>query len=345
MKRGIVMRKKVVQLLIAMLMLMQLTGCTSLNNQVAYTVYPIGYIIQRITQDTTSYKSIQTDEIVQRATVVDNYEEILENSDALFEIGQVEPYNTVYRTIINEKIKNINYLSTLNATYLFQRYTPVYNQSEVTYIESPYYDSELFVDVDVNEKDMYLWMDPIAMLSMAKDIADWYAKKYPDSANLYSENCDKLENELVQLDAAYQKLATNNLLESKAIKFVSMTSSFGCWQKAYNIEVYPVILSKYGALPNDEQLEVIKDRIKKDHVQYIAYEPNMTDDMIELFNELEEELDLTRVELNNLSSLTEEQKNQGKDYISIMYENLQTLEGMATSIIPEDMLQNSDNLE
>ena len=314
MKRGIIMRKKVVQLLIAMLMLLQLTGCTSLNNQVAYTVYPIGYIIQRITQDTTSYKSIQTDEIVQRATVVDNYEEILENSDALFEIGQVEPYNTVYRTIINDKVKDINYLSTLNATYLFQRYTPVYNQSEVTYIESPYYDSELFDDVDVNEKDMYLWMDPIAMLSMAKDIADWYAKKYPDSANMYR-------------------------------KFVSMTSSFGCWQKAYNIEVYPVILSKYGALPNDEQLEVIKERIKKDHVQYIAYEPNMTDDMIELFNELEEELDLTRVELNNLSSLTEEQKNQGKDYISIMYENLQTLEGMATSIIPEDMLQNSDNLE
>ncbi|MCI5773252.1 MAG: metal ABC transporter substrate-binding protein [Erysipelotrichaceae bacterium] len=339
------MRKKVVQLLIALLIMLQLTGCTSLNNQVAYTVYPIGYIIQRITQDTTGYRSIQTNEIVQRATAVEDYEEILANSDALFEVGQVEPYNTMYRSIINETVDDIQYLSSLNAIYLFKRYTPVYNVNEVTYIESPYYDSELFANVDTNEKDMYLWLDPIAMLSMAKDVSKWYETKYPDNANMYRENYEKLENELVQLDAAYQKMATTNLQQNKSIKFVSMTSSFGCWQKTYNIEVYPVILSKYGALPTDEQLEVIKNRIRVDNVKYIAYEPNMTDDMKELFNELEEELELTRVELNNLSSLTEEQQSQGKDYISIMYENLQTLESMATSIIPEGPLQNADNLE
>lgn len=339
------MRKKVVQLLIAIVLLVQLTGCTSLNNQVAYTVYPIGYIIQRITQDTTSYHSIQTNDIIQRATVVDNYQEILENSDVLFEIGQVEPYITLYRTNINQMVDDIEYLSVLNATYLFQRYTPVYNGTEVTYIESPYYDSELFDNVDINEKDMYLWMDPIAMLSMAKDVTSWYEKHYPDNANMYRENCEKLENELVQLDADYQKLASENLLENKLIKFVSMTASFGSWQKAYNIEVYPVILSKYGSLPTEKQLEVIIDKIRQDNVQYIAYEPNMTDDMIELFNRIQQELNLTRVDLSNLSSLTEEQQSQGKDYISIMYENLQTLEGMATSIVPEGMTQNSDNLE
>ena len=339
------MRKKVVQLLIAIILLVQLTGCTSLNNQVAYTVYPIGYIIQRITQDTTSYHSIQTDDIVQRATVVDNYQEILENSDALFEIGHVEPYNTVYQSTINKMVDDVEYLSVLNATYLFQRYKPVYNGTEVTYIETPYYDLKLFENVDTNEKDMYIWMDPIAMLSMAKDITAWYEEHYPDNANMYRENCEKLENELVQLDADYQKLASDNLLANKSIKFVSMTASFGSWQKAYNIEVYPVILSKYGSLPNEKQLEEIINTIREDNVQYIAYEPNMTDDMIELFDRIQQELDLTRVNLSNLSSLTEEQKSQGKDYISIMYENLQTLEGMATSIIPEGTTQNSDNLE
>ena len=110
-----------------------------------------------------------------------------------------------------------------------------------------------------------------------------------------------------------------------------MTSSFGNWQKTYGIQVYPVILSKYGALPNNEQLECIKQRIIADSVQYIVYEPNMSDDMVELFNQLQEELNLTRVELSNLSSLTESQKGSGKDYVSIMYENLQTLESMAIS--------------
>ena len=29
-----------------------------------------------------------------------------------------------------------------------------------------------------------------------------------------------------------------------------MTASFGNWQKTYGFQVYPVILAKYGALPN-----------------------------------------------------------------------------------------------
>ena len=219
----------------------------------------------------------------------------------------------------------------INAIYLFKRYTPVVTNNEVTYVESDYYDASLFEDVDVNAKDLYLWLDPIAMLSMAKDIRDWYIQKYPDNAKFYEDNCDKLENDLVQLDASYQALATKNLNENKSIKFVSMTSSFGNWQKTYGIQVYPVILSKYGALPNNEQLECIKQRIIADSVQYIVYEPNMSDDMVELFNQLQEELNLTRVELSNLSSLTDSQKESGKDYISIMYENLQTLESMAIS--------------
>ncbi|MCI7221601.1 MAG: zinc ABC transporter substrate-binding protein [Erysipelotrichaceae bacterium] len=325
------MKKKLILLLIIISLIFQFTGCATLNDQVAYTVYPIGYIIERITGSSNNAVSIQDDEIIQRAKIKDDYEDILKASDALFQIGQVEPYLSIYRPYIVDMIAERIYLSSVNAIYLFKRYTPVVTNNEVTYVESDYYDASLFEDVDVNAKDLYLWLDPIAMLSMAKDIRDWYIQKYPDNAKFYEDNCDKLENDLVQLDASYQALATKNLNENKSIKFVSMTSSFGNWQKTYGIQVYPVILSKYGALPNNEQLECIKQRIIADSVQYIVYEPNMSDDMVELFNQLQEELNLTRVELSNLSSLTDSQKGSGKDYISIMYENLQTLESMAIS--------------
>ena len=110
-----------------------------------------------------------------------------------------------------------------------------------------------------------------------------------------------------------------------------MTGSFGCWQKDFNIQVYPVCLSKYGALPSKAQLEVIKNKIIVDGVKYIAYEPNMSDEMVELFGQLEEELGLKRVTLYNISSLTSSQIESGKDYMSLMYENLSILENMATS--------------
>lgn len=325
------MKKKFILLLISISIIFQFTGCATLKNQVAYTVYPIGYIIERITGNSNSAVSIQDDSIIQRAQIKSDYEDILKASDALFQIGQVEPYLSIYRPYIVDLIDERIYLSSVNAIYLFKRYTPVITNNEVTYVESDYYDSTLFEDVDVNSKDLYLWLDPIAMLSMAKDIRDWYIEKYPDNTKLYEENCDKLENDLVQLDASYQALATKNFSENKSIKFVSMTANFGNWQKTYGIQVYPVILSKYGALPSSEQLESIKQRIVADNVQYIVYEPNMSEDMIELFNELQDELNLTRVELSNLSSLTNSQKESGKDYVSIMYENLQTLESMAVS--------------
>ena len=110
-----------------------------------------------------------------------------------------------------------------------------------------------------------------------------------------------------------------------------MTAGFGNWQKTYGFQVYPIIMSKYGVLPNDEQLKAIEERLKRDNVQYIVYEPNMTDDMKVLFRKVQSDLDLKRIDLSNLSSLTEDQEEDGKDYLSLMYENLsilQTLEAV-----------------
>ncbi|MDD6005222.1 MAG: zinc ABC transporter substrate-binding protein, partial [Firmicutes bacterium] len=137
--------------------------------------------------------------------------------------------------------------------------------------------------------------------------------------------------------------------ENKTIKFVSISASFGNWQKAYGFQIYPVCLSKYGALPSDEELEIIKKRIIDDEVKYIAYEPNMTEDMLNLFNQLETELGLTRVNLNNVSSLTVSQSANNKDYLSLMYENLNVLENMATDIItvnnPTDIDQENTEID
>ena len=65
----------------------------------------------------------------------------------------------------------------------------------------------------------------------------------------------------------------------------------------------------------------------------------MTDQMIDLYTQLESELGLKRVNLSNVSSLTTTQIADNKDYFTLMYENLSVLENMATaeiqSAIPE----------
>ncbi|NLC96118.1 MAG: zinc ABC transporter solute-binding protein [Erysipelotrichaceae bacterium] len=337
------MKKKIISLLVTILVMFSISGCAATNTQIAYTVYPIGYIIQRLAGNTINSVTIQNNTIVQRSEILSNYDEILSNSSILINIGQLEPYLSVYSTEISKLIDKRLDLSNLNAIYTFKRYTPIITDEEVTYIEGPYYKGELFEMIDTNTKDLFLWLDPIAMLSMSKDIKEYLITTYPDDKNIFEENYKLLETDLVRIDAAYQSLATKVASSNKEIKFVSMSASFGNWQKTYGIQLYPVILSKYGALPNDEQLEIIKNRIIADNVQYIVYEPNMTSDMIALFNQLQEELNLTRVELSNLSSLTTSQESEGKDYLSIMYENLSVLETMAiektSSITPTEELE------
>ena len=101
------------------------------------------------------------------------------------------------------------------------------------------------------EKDVILWIDPISMMSMAKTIAETLSSLYPEYKKDFMARYDELEIELAILDTEFQ----NVKLSGKEVSFVSITPSFGNWQKSYGFSIYPVVLSKYGALPSDEQLE------------------------------------------------------------------------------------------
>ena len=328
------MKRFISLLLIVFLVIPQISGCTIVRTSIAYTVYPVGFLIERLAGNEIRSESVQEEgTIVQRASLRSDFREFLATSAVFFHIGTLEPYLTVFQKEVEDTGVQDYDLSSLNAVYKFQRYTQVVTDGEVSYIESPYYKGEEFSLVDMDALDLYLWNDPIAMLSMAKNIFQWLKRNYPENEAVFDDNLTKLETDLINLDAQYQALATSLIANNQEIRFVSMTASFGNWQKTYGFQVYPVILSKYGVLPNEKQLAQIKARILADDVKYIVYEPNMTADMTELFNEIESELGLTRVELSNLSSLTETEIADGKDYISVMYENLSVLDTMKTTRI------------
>ena len=100
-----------------------------------------------------------------------------------------------------------------------------------------------------------------------------------------------------------------------------MSSCFTSWQKNYGFVIDPVVLSRYGSLPNKEQLQAIEKKIKEDGMKYISY-------MIELYKRVKDDCQLSKIDLSNLSSLSDEEYNAGKDYISISYQNLQNLKSI-----------------
>ncbi len=327
---------KMIKKLTVVLMILLMTSCSSVKRYTAYTIYPIGYLLNRIGGNRIEPISIQTRTLVQTANIVEDYAEILENSSVLFHIGDLEPYMDLYEDRIKELGIDLNAgdLSVLNCLYEYKRYTPIIVDGKATYIEGPYYEGDVFDEIDTYDLDPYIWLSPGAMYCMAKDVYEYLSANYVEQSAYFEENYKALADELIALDASYQALATRLVKENKTIKFVAMTGSFGCWQKDFGFQTYPLSLSRYGVVPNKEQLEIIKAKIISDGVTYIAYEPNMTEEMMTVFNQLEEELGLKRVTLNNISSLTNAQIESGKDYLSLMYENLSILENMAVSAVP-----------
>lgn len=305
--------------------LLLLSGCEEKKPAIATTVYPVQYLVERIGGDDVTSKNISSNSLIQRAQIKANFKTILKDADVLFYIGGLEPYMDLYVDDIRNTGVDMYDLATKSAIYKFERYTSTTINGVTTGLEEPYYEGEEFKDLDTYDADPMLWMDPVAMTSMASDIRDYLVQKYPEYKEIFGENYDAVELDLARLDADFQAIPDGHM----NISFVSMTPSFGNWQKSYGIKVYPISLSRYGALPTSDQLAAIKKRIKNDHVRYIAIEQNLPEDMEKLQNELIDELALIPIHLNNLSSMTSADEKSGKDYLTIMYDNLKTLESIA----------------
>ena len=324
---------KIIRKLICVLLVLCLSGCTSAKKYTAYTIYPIGYLLSRIGGNRIEAISVQDKSLVQCANLRADYKEILSDSSVLFHIGNLEPYMDLYDGQIKELGIDLSAgdLSVLNCLYEYKRYTLVVVDGKVSFVEGPYYEGDIFNEIDVYDLDPFIWLSPSGMYCMAKDVYEYLSNNYVEQSSFFAENYKQVADDLIALDASYQALASKLVKENKTIKFVSMTGSFGCWQKDFGFQVYPVCLSKYGAVPSAAQLEAIKARIINDDVKFIAYEQNLPQEMMNLMVSLEEELGLKRITLHNISSLTSSQVESGKDYLSLMYENLSVLESIATS--------------
>ncbi len=302
-----------------------LCGCRPATPHIAVTAYPIEYLVKEIGREYVDVQNISQDVLIQRASIIDSYDEALQEADVLFYIGGLEPYMELYLDDIRKAKLPMVDLSSISALNRFHRYTSTSLDGRIVTAEAPWYEGDQFKSIDMYDKDPMLWMDPIAMSSMGSTICEWLSKQYPEYANAFAQNFEQLENDLARMDADYQSMKDEGL----KISFVSITPSFGNWQKSYGVKVYPVCLSKYGVLPSQSQLDAIKQRIQNDGVRYIAKEMNLSEDMLALHDQLVNELGLISVELSNLSALSEEEKENGVDYKSIMYQNLKALEDMA----------------
>jgi len=317
------MRKTFVLFFLSILIVLgSLSGCKLSMLQIGVSTYPVEYLVHRIAKDKVNVIMLSEGTTITRANAVADFENTLKKLDVFFQMGQLEPYISAHLEDIQKSNVKIVDLVGTSAVYAFKRYTnSIIGGQEIT-ITSPYYDGTAFDSINQYETDPYLWLDPITMTSMASTIKKWLVGAYPEEKAFFEANFADLEVELAKMDANYQPI------RKKDLSFVSITPTFGNWQKAYGIKVYPIVLSRYGVLPNSAQLALIKAKIKEEGVQYIVKDPLMSEDMLALYETLKTDLGLDEIVLHSLAFLTEADVTAKRDYMTLMYDNLAVLKSI-----------------
>ncbi len=318
------MKKTITCLLSTMLILSLLTGCLIKNKLRVYTTtYPMNFLATTIGDKYIEVINVSEGSMIQTASFKKEYINDFKSGDLFLYIQGLEPYMPMYIDRIRETKIQMFDASLYASGSAFSRFTVVQSEDGVSSatLQSPFHVGPAFNGVDVYDMDPFLWMDPVLMISIAEQLKDKFVEMDRSNAKFYERNFEALKVKLARLDAEYSTFSK----QKGNPKVVTMTNTYGNWQKSYYVHVYPVMISRFGLMPNEEQYLAIKERIIKDEVRFIADEPGMTEEMNALFERLATEAGLTKINLHHLSFLTPEEIQNNADYITIMYENLANL--------------------
>ena len=166
--------------------------------------------------------------------------------------------------------------------------------------------------------DPHIWLDPNRAKLQAKAIKEALAEIDPEHRDIYEANYQHLVQQFDGLDVSLKDLRDH----VQKTEVVVSHSSFGYLTNTYGLEQ----ISIAGLSPSDEptqrDLQEIIETIKERQVKYIFFETLVSGKIAEV---VKNEVGAEALTLNPLENLTQEEIAQGKDYFSIMKDNIEVL--------------------
>jgi len=170
-----------------------------------------------------------------------------------------------------------------------------------------------------HEYDPHTWVDPKLAIKEVEAIRDQLSQDYPDRKEAFEENAENYINELEDLDQEYE----TSLSDAQQKSFVTQHAAFAYLAKEYGLNQVSISGLSPDEEPSPERLAELKDYVEEHDIDYVYFEENASDKIAKtLADEVGVELEV----LNPLESLTDDQMDNGEDYISVMRDNLKALE-------------------
>lgn len=279
--------KKIVSLFLVLIILLSVSGCGNNSNMENINIYTTAYPIEYVVNRLYSDHST---------------------------IRSIYPNGV---DIENYKVTDV-LLSEYSNTDMF-----IFNglSEEKDYIKPMQKENKNLKIIDVSADTTYkygieeLWLDPSKLLTIANNIKKGF-NEYISAKYLKDEidnNYKSLKVDLTNLEAKYRKVIKN----SSNLNIVVSNDLF-LFLKDYGINV--ISLDKNN-VDYDKNLATAKNLINNNSIKYVYLKDDEKNDTID---SLIENTSITKVSLNTLSTLTDEQRNN-YDYLTLMTENLESL--------------------
>lgn len=166
--------------------------------------------------------------------------------------------------------------------------------------------------------DPHIWVDPLNAIYISERIKDTFVDVDSENKYIYEENFKEFKEKLEKLNTAFEE----GLKDARERKIIVSHSAFGYLAKRYNIEQIPVAGISPHAEPSPKRLAELTKIAKDNKLNYIFLEALASVKTAEV---LAKEANLEILTLYIVEGLTEEQENDGEDYISLMYKNVEVL--------------------
>jgi len=288
------------------------------------TVYPMQYVAEEILKGTSKTVGIVPGVSSHQDSVDWSPKEIIAMTQAslLFYVG------ANYDQYIDFQIESI---------FANKDVELVKIQDQTDYIEfimgvvDDHHISDSTTSEDVLGYDPHFWISPKKVLQVSELIYDKLSEKYPSMQLILDANYQNLVTKLEELDDDFTEV-----ISGQNYFMMFSTNLYGYLSNDYGLHylsISPGYHEETEQFTSQEKEDIVNEAIIH-QIQYIVYESTATSPLSNaVFTELETlGYNPIKLEYNVLQSLTNDDKDAGKDYISVMYQNLDLIK-LATGYI------------
>ncbi|MGN7471457.1 metal ABC transporter solute-binding protein, Zn/Mn family [Brevibacillus sp. SAFN-007a] len=171
---------------------------------------------------------------------------------------------------------------------------------------------------DHGEFDPHVWLDPTKLKAQAEKVKNSLVQIDQAHAADYEKNYEQLAADLDQLDQEF----TNMVSHAAKKELMTSHSAFSYLANRYGLEQVAISGLNPADEPSPAELKSLVEHVKEHNISYVMFETLVSPKVAEV---IAKEAGVKTATLNPLEGLTEDDVKAGRDYLSIMRDNLETL--------------------